>query len=238
MQELPVNTDHYQREMEEMASIVSHDLQEPLRMVICFTELLEKRYGQFLDADGHEYVRYANDGAKRMRSMLDDLREYTRITTRGTELVPTDSQSVLRQVIQLLDSKIQQLGADLAVLGKMPMVMADQKQLYILFKQLLDNALKFYPRERKPEIQIGAEEQGRFLRFFVRDKGVTIDSRYHQQIFRVFSTLHAKNEFAGTGMGLAICKKIIERHGGQIGVNNLKEGGKEFYFTLKRPEDN
>lgn len=222
------------KELEQFAYIASHDLQEPLRMVASFTQLLEKRYKGKLDGDADEYIKFAVDGASRMQRLINDLLTYSRIGTRGKPFEPCDCQFVLGQVIVNLKTMIDENNA-LITNDDLPTIMADETQMIQLFQNLIGNAIKFR-RKEPPQVHISAEQKlGEWI-FSVRDNGIGIDQQYKERIFVIFQRLHSKDEYGGTGIGLAICKRIVERHGGRIWIESEPGEGSTFYWTIpKRP---
>jgi PAS domain S-box-containing protein len=217
-------------ELGQFAYIASHDLQEPLRMVASYTQLLSRRYKGKLDADADEFIAFAVDGATRMQRLIQDLLAYSRVGTKGRELVNTSSEDALRQALSNLRGAIEESGA-LVTHDPLPEVMADETQLVQLFQNLVGNAIK-YQNRGIPKIHIGALNGGKQYRFAVRDNGLGIDPQYFERIFGMFQRLHKREEFSGTGIGLAICKKIVERHGGQISVESQPGIGSVFSFAL------
>jgi len=221
-------------ELEEFAYVASHDLQEPLRMVASFTQLLARRYRGKLDKDADEFIAYAVDGANRMQQLLNDLLAYSRVGTRGRPLVPVDCNSVLAKARANLFMSLEESGAKLSS-DPLPMVRGDEVQLVQLFQNLIANALKFRGAN-PPEIQIATQETDDSWIFAVRDNGIGIAPAHQQRIFLIFQRLHPRSEYAGTGIGLAICKKIVERHGGRIWVESEPGHGATFYFSLPKGE--
>jgi PAS domain S-box-containing protein len=217
-------------ELEQFAYVASHDLQEPLRMISSYTQLLARRYKGKLDEDADEFIGYAVDGANRMQALINDLLAYARVGTRGKELQPTDTDALVDRVIADLGSAITETGASVAH-GPLPDVMADPVQLSQLFQNLISNAVKFHG-ERPPAVQIFAERDAENWRFSVRDNGIGIEPQYADRIFVIFRRLHSRAEYPGTGIGLAICKKIVERHGGRIWLESTPGEGSTFFFTL------
>jgi PAS domain S-box-containing protein len=219
------------RELEQFAYVASHDLQEPLRMVASYTQLLGRRYAGQLDDDADDFIAYAVDGANRMQRLINDLLSYSRVTTRGQPFAPTDCNAVLAQVRANLDAAIRESGA-LVTHDDLPTVMADQSQMVQLFQNLIGNAIKFRKPDEPPRVHVSAEESAAGWRFSVRDNGIGIDPRYHEQIFLIFERLHGRGEYPGTGIGLATCQRIVERHGGRIWVASEEGRGAVFQFTV------
>ena len=217
-------------ELEQLAYVASHDLQEPLRMVASYLQLLEKKYQDRLDADAHEYIAFAVDGAKRMQTLINDLLRYSRVGTGASPLQPTDCEAVVGTVLRSLRVAIEESGARVEH-GELPVVMGDAAQLTQLFQNLIANAIKFRSGQA-PRIILRAEAENGFWRFEVQDNGIGIAAEYFDRIFVMFQRLHSRSAYPGTGIGLAICKKIVERHGGRIWVESEPEQGTVFKFTL------
>jgi light-regulated signal transduction histidine kinase (bacteriophytochrome) len=217
-------------ELERFAYVASHDLQEPLRTVASYVQLLERRYGDRLDADAAEFIAFAVEGAKRMQRLIDDLLSFSRVGTRGGEMVPTDSGAVVDISLENLTAAIAESEARIER-DALPVVRVDPIQLQHLFTNLIGNALKFRGKTR-PLVRISAERDGVFWRFSVSDNGIGIDAQYFDRIFVIFQRLHLREEFQGTGIGLAICKKVVERHHGRIWVESTPGAGSTFLFTL------
>jgi PAS domain S-box-containing protein len=218
-------------ELGQFAYIASHDLQEPLRMVASYTQLLSRRYKGKLDSDADEFISFAVDGASRMQRLIQDLLTYSRVGTKGNDLLDTSSEEALQQALVNLRGSIEESGA-LVTHDPLPAVMADETQLIQLFQNLVGNAIK-YQNPGIPRIHISAAMNGEKKWIFsVKDNGLGIDPQYFERIFGMFQRLHKREEFAGTGIGLAICKKIAERHGGSISVESQPGQGSTFRFAL------
>jgi PAS domain S-box-containing protein len=225
------------KDLEQFAYVASHDLQEPLRMVISYTELIAKRYKDKLDADGQEFIGYAVAGALRMQRLIEDLLAYSRVGTRGKPFQPASAETALQAALDNLRLAVQDSRAEVTH-DPLPTVLADEGQLAQLFQNLVGNALKFRGDQR-PQIQIRAERapakpsaKSTEWIFSVRDNGIGIDPQFFERIFIIFQRLHGREQYPGTGIGLAICKKIVERHGGRIWVESVPGQGAAFFFTL------
>ncbi|OAN45589.1 PAS domain-containing sensor histidine kinase [Paramagnetospirillum marisnigri] len=219
------------KELEQFAYVASHDLQEPLRMIAGYAQLLERRYRGRLDSDADEFIEFLVDGAKRMQVMIRDLLEYSRVDRLGGAFVVFDAAEALEDARRNLLAALQDSGALLKV-APLPEVRADRSQLVRLFQNLIGNALKYRHPERPPEIVVGAVRSGDDWVFSVADNGIGIDAEYFERIFLIFQRLHTRDQFEGTGIGLAICKKIVERHGGRLWVESVPGQGSTFYFTM------
>ncbi|MGA8232092.1 MAG: PAS domain S-box protein [Candidatus Acidiferrales bacterium] len=222
-------------ELGQFAYIASHDLQEPLRMVASYTQLLSRRYKGKLDSDADEFISFAVDGASRMHRMIQDLLAYSRVGTKGKDLLDASSEEALQQALMNLRGAIEDSAA-LVTHDPLPAVMADEMQLIQLFQNLVGNAIK-YQNPGVPRVHVSAVKNGgKKWIFSVQDNGLGIDSQYFEKIFGMFQRLHKREEFAGTGIGLAICKKIVERHGGSISVESELGQGSTFRFVLAGSE--
>jgi len=219
-------------DLEQFASIASHDLQEPLRMVASYTQLLAERYEGQLDEKAKKYITYAVDGAVRMQRLVNDLLTYSRISTRGNPIEITDSHSILGEAIRNLAATIEESKA-IVTNDELPMVRADVSQFVQLFQNLLANAIKFRG-ENFPHVHVSALDEGREWVFSVRDNGIGIDRQYADRIFVIFQRLHTRQEYPGTGIGLAVCKRIVERHGGKIWFESEPGKGSTFFFTVPK----
>jgi two-component system, chemotaxis family, sensor kinase Cph1 len=221
-------------ELEQFAYVASHDLQEPLRVVTSYLQLLERRCGGELGEDASRYIERTVGGSERMKILIDDLLAYSRVTSRGKEPESISSSEALDHALDNLKMAIEESGARVTR-DKMPEVRADATQLTQIFQNLVGNAMKFHT-ETAPQVHIGAEERDGEWVFSVRDNGIGIEPQYIERIFRIFQRLHTRSEYSGTGIGLAICKKIAERHGGRIWVESEPEKGSTFYFTIPERE--
>ncbi len=224
------------RELEQFAYISSHDLQEPLRMVSSFTQLLERRYKNKLDSDADEYIEFIVEGAQRMKYLIDDLLTFSRVSTHAKEFENVDLETVLDDVISNLSLFIEENQA-IITHDPLPIITADKSQMRQVFQNLISNAIKFHG-DNPPEINIIAHKQGNLWKFEVSDNGIGINQDYQNQIFEVFKRLHTRDEYPGSGIGLSVSQKIIHRHGGQIGVESKPGEGSTFYFTIPDSLDN
>jgi signal transduction histidine kinase len=224
--------------LEQFAYAASHDLQEPLRMVSSYLQLLEARYREDLDEDAREFIDFAVNGADRMRRMIESLLEYSRVTTRGELSESADTEAVLDAVLDDLRLRIEETGATITV-DELPTVRGDAEQLGQVFRNLLSNALK-YNRDGPPNVHVGAERTDGVWLFSVADEGVGIAPEYQERIFGVFETLHVddeKSDPGAGGIGLALCERIVNHHGGEIWVESAPGEGATFYFTIPAAED-
>jgi len=220
-------------ELEQFAYVASHDLQEPLCMVSSYTQLLMRRYGDKLDGDAKDFTAFIVDGATRMKQLIEDLLAYSRVGTRDKNFKPVDAESSLKRALTNLRAAIQDSGATVTQ-DKLPTIPCDEVQLAQLFQNLIGNALKFRKPDVAPAVHVGAAEQGAEWEFMVRDNGIGIEPQYFERIFMVFQRLHDKGEYPGTGIGLAIVKKVVERHGGRIWVQSQPGAGTTFHFTMPK----
>jgi len=218
-------------ELEQFAYVASHDLQEPLRMVANYVELLEQRYAGQLDERADKYIHYASDGARRMQQLVSDLLAYSRVGSQGKPLVPVELGSVLDLALRSLGPSIRKAGAKVEIPPGLPTVMGDELQFAQLFQNLLGNAVKFCG-ERPPVVTIGAKRHEQMWRITVADNGIGIDMRYAERIFQMFQRLHERGSYEGSGIGLSIAKRIVERHGGRIWIESEPGHGTKVHFTV------
>jgi light-regulated signal transduction histidine kinase (bacteriophytochrome) len=219
------------QELQQFAYVASHDLQEPLRMVTSYIQLLAKRYQGKLDATAEEFINYTVEGATRMQELITDLLDYSRVHTQGQPFVMTNCEEILTRILLLMRVKIEETRA-VVTHDPLPTVLADASQLGQVLQNLLSNALKFHGRGEPPCVHISAQLEGPYWVFKVQDSGIGIAPQFAERIFAVFQRLHTRREFSGTGIGLAICKRIVERHGGRIWVESEPGKGSTFSFTL------
>ncbi len=233
LQAKTLNLERSNADLEQFAYIASHDLQEPLRMVGNFTQLLQRRYEGRLDDKADQYIGFAVDGVKRMQQLLNELLEYSRIGSQGEDLSPTDTAEVCRHALANLQASMAESAATIDV-APLPLVSGDGGQLTRLFQNLLGNALKFRAPERAVHIRVSAHERDDTWRFEIADNGIGIEPQYRERIFVMFQRLHDRESYPGVGVGLAICKKVVLRHGGELWVESEPGVGSTFYFTLPK----
>jgi light-regulated signal transduction histidine kinase (bacteriophytochrome) len=224
------------KDLEQFAYVASHDLQEPLRAVAGFVELLKMQLTNTLDEKTQKYMNFVVDGVLRMQTLIHGLLEYSRIGTRSRQAQPVDSRKALNHSLAHLERSISESDAKITV-GNLPIVRMDELQFVQLFQNLIGNAIKFRSGQ-KPEIHIDAERTNGDWRFAVKDNGIGIEQEYADRIFLIFQRLHTRDKYPGTGIGLSICKKIVERHGGKIWVESQPGQGSTFYFTIPEIGDN
>jgi two-component system CheB/CheR fusion protein len=220
-------------ELERFAYVASHDLQEPLRMVTSFLQLLKKKYRDQLDEVADQYIHFAVDGAERMKQLIMDLLEYSRVGFNRENNEQVDLNKLLKEQELLFEKTCQETGAVINT-GPMPVVQGNKMQLSQLFQNLIGNAIKYHHKDRSPVVTIGSEEQADQFLFFVKDNGIGIEPAFFEKVFVIFQRLHNKSDYGGTGIGLAICKKIVEKHGGTIWVESTPQQGSCFYFTISK----
>lgn len=218
------------RDLEQFAYVASHDLQEPLRMVAMYTQLLAERYQGQLDDSADKYIHYAVDGALRMQALVQDLLAFSRVGRAGTDLEKIEAYEVVESALKNLQGAIHESEAKITR-GDLPVIVADRTQMVQLFQNLIGNAIKFRGAH-SPQIQITAEREEGSWRFSVQDNGIGIAAEHLDEVFGIFRRLHTRTEYAGNGIGLAICKKIVEHHGGSIWVESQPKKGSAFQFTI------
>jgi PAS domain S-box-containing protein len=218
------------KDLESFAYIASHDLQEPLRTITGFLQLLEQKIGNHLDDKARQYIEYAVDGSKRLHQMITDLLSYSRVSMQAFSPKLTHLQETLNQVLSLTRKSIEDSGASITI-QELPSLRADGSQMLQVFQNLIGNAIKFRS-ERPLEIQVGARKEQRFWLLYVKDNGIGLDLKQRDKIFQMFHRLPSRQKYPGSGIGLSICKKIIERHGGTIWVESMPDAGSTFFFTL------
>jgi PAS domain S-box-containing protein len=215
-------------ELEQFAYVASHDLQEPLRMISSFTQLLAQKYGDKLDNDAREYIRFAVDGSKRMYELINGLLAYSRVQTKGKEFLPVNMNSVIQQVLRNLKLYIKETNSKI-ICPDIHWVLADEAQMIQLIQNLVTNAIKF--SHSTPKVSISSKRMKDYIKFAVRDEGIGIEQQYFEKIFKIFQRLDPSRH-KGTGIGLAVCKRIVERHGGRIWVTSNPGKGSTFHFTI------
>lgn len=233
---LAIRSDELERsnaELQQFAYVASHDLQEPLRMVTSYMGLLEQRYSDKLDAQGMEFIGFAADGASRMQRLIKDLLEYSRVGTRGKAFAPVCLEKILAEALLNLKARIDECGAEI-VHDSLPDLDADDSQIVRLFQNLIGNALKYRKPDAQPRVHVGVKPQNGAWLFSVADNGIGIETQHFDRVFMVFQRLHGRGEYEGTGIGLAVCKKIVERHGGRMWVESTVGEGSTFFFLLPR----
>lgn len=230
LQKLSRELERSNKELEQFAHVASHDLQEPLRAVASYVGILGQKYKGRLDADADEYISFAVEGAARMQEMIHDLLEYSQAGTRKEPFQPVDINQALNQAIDSLSFAIKESDATVTY-DRLPVITADASQIQHLFQNLLGNAVKFHGQE-PPHLHVSAKRGNDEWIFSVADNGIGIDPRYFERIFLIFEHLHSRSKYGGTGIGLATCKRIVERHGGRIWVESEPGNGATFYFTI------
>lgn len=218
-------------ELQQFAYITSHDLQEPLRTIASYAQLIERRYKGKLDDDADEFIDFMVDGSRRMKQMIQGLLEYSRVGTKGGEFSEFEAEDALNYALNNLGSAINDVHAEI-IYDSLPVIFADKDQIIRVFQNLIGNALKFCREGIQPKIHISVQKIEKEYIFSVSDNGIGLEKQYHDQIFELFKRLHAIGEYQGAGIGLAIVKRIIDRHGGRIWVESEFGEGSTFYFTI------
>ena len=222
-------------DLERFAYVVSHDLKEPLRMVSSYMELLKRKSYDRLESEDREYIDFAVDGAKRMNELIKDLLDYSRINTRGNKFEQVDLNDAAEHVINIMRFKIEDVKAQIIIPQSLPFVTGDGMQIEQVLQNIIENGLKFRSKLNTPVIEITAKENGSAVMLMVKDNGIGIEQRFQERIFEIFQRLHSREEYEGTGIGLAICKRIMERHGGKIWVESEGDGkGSVFVAEFKK----
>ncbi len=217
-------------DLQQFAYVASHDLQEPLRAIVSFSQLLEDKYKDIINKDGKEFIHFITDGAKKMNTLIKDLLSYSRITTHAKPSKTIDIEKIIKEALYNLQEAIKESGA-IITYDKMPILKVDKTQFTQLFQNLFSNAIKFR-RAEPPRIHISVQKVNEEWLFSVKDNGIGIESKYFDKLFNIFYRLHTKEEYPGTGIGLPICKKIVQRYGGKIWVESEFGIGSTFYFTI------
>jgi PAS domain S-box-containing protein len=219
-------------ELEQFAYVASHDLQEPLRMISSYTQLLARRYQGKLDDDANEFIHYAVDGANRMQSLIQDLLLYSRVGKTRQALKLINLEELIQNVLSNLKIVIEESNTEVSYQNSLPQVMADEIQIQQVFQNLISNAIKYRSENRPCQIKISVKQVNKMWEFSIQDNGIGIETEYFERVFEIFKRLHGKDKYTGTGIGLAVCKRIVEGHGGKIGLESEFGIGSRFYFTL------
>ena len=220
-------------ELEQFAYVASHDLQEPLRMVTSFLTQLEKKYSDNLDDKAKEYIFFAVDGAKRMRQIILDLLEFSRVGRTDETIKEISIDSIVKEIIILHGKQIEELNATIKY-EQLPTLISHKTPIRQLFQNIIGNSLKYHRIGVPPVIEILSIDKGEYWEFSISDNGIGIETDYHEKIFVIFQRLHNKDEYSGTGIGLAICRKIVESMGGKIGATSTVNKGSTFHFTIPK----
>jgi PAS domain S-box-containing protein len=218
-------------ELAQFAYVASHDLQEPLRMITGYLQLLQRRYQDHLDDEAQEFIRYAVDGATRMKGLIQDLLRLSRAGTKALQVREVEAASICRSACANLHVAIEESGAEV-IIEDLPAITADSGLLTQVFQNIIGNALKFHAKDVRPRIAVSAQAQGDGWTFSIQDNGIGIEPKYTQRIFRIFERLHGADEYGGSGVGLAISQRIIERHGGRIWLESERGKGSTFFFSI------
>ncbi|WP_082911023.1 sensor histidine kinase [Magnetospirillum moscoviense] len=222
-------------DLEQFAYIASHDLKEPLRNIASYVQLLQRRYQGQLDSDADAFIGYTVEGVQRMQTIISELLSYSRVGTGDLTPVPVQAGILVSTALAHLKGVISDAQAVVEVDGQLPVIEGDAALLGSLFQNLISNALKYRREDVRAEVRVGCQDRGRDWAFYVADNGIGIEPEYHRQIFDLFRRLHPRDRFAGTGIGLAICQRVVERHGGRIWVESVPGKGSTFWFTLPKP---
>ncbi len=223
--------DRSNKELEQFAYVTSHDLREPLRMMTSFSQSLEKRYKDKLDSTANEYIHFIVDGAARMQKLIDDILLYSRVTTRALPFESVDMDGIVQDALVNLRASIEETKATITH-DKLPIIQADPSQMVQVMQNLIGNAIKFHREEVPPIVHISAMQEGNEWIFSVNDNGIGMDPELFGRLFNLFQRLHPPDKYPGTGVGLAVTKKIVQRHGGRIWVESEPDKGSTFYFSI------
>ena len=218
-------------DLQQFAFVASHDLQEPLRMISSYTQLLERKYKDKLDQDANDYIHFAVDGSVRMQKLLINLLEFSRVSTHAKIFEHVDTKTIVEQAISNLHQLITGSSA-LVTSDDLPVIKADEAQIVRVFQNLIENAIKFQRKTELPKIHITCTKQDEMHQFSVADNGIGIEKQYQDKVFIIFQRLHSVKDYPGTGIGLSICKRIVERHGGTMWFESVVNEGTTFYFTI------
>lgn len=221
-------------DLEQFAYVASHDLKEPLRNIASYVQLLQRRYQGKLDEDADAFIGYTVEGVRRMQMIINELLAYSRIGTGPLTTAPVQTGALVSAVLGNLKAAIAEAGAVVDVAGPLPVVMGDAGQLTSVFQNLLANALKYRRDDVRPEVKVTVADMGGVWRFSIADNGIGIDPAYQQQVFELFKRLHARDRYSGSGIGLAVCQRVVERHGGSIWIDSIPGQGACFHFTLPK----
>jgi PAS domain S-box-containing protein len=219
------------QELQQFAYVASHDLQEPLRMIISYLGLIESKYKDQLDDKAHKYINYAVDGGKRMQALINDLLTFSRVKSKANPYEEVDMNDILKDVLFNLKLTIKEHKAKITS-SNLPIVLADPLQMIQLVQNFVTNGIKYQPKGRIPKIEINVKKSNGMWEFSFKDNGIGIEDQYYERIFNIFQRLHTREEYPGTGMGLAIVKRIVERHNGKVWLESMFGKGTTFYFTL------
>ncbi|MEO8613440.1 MAG: ATP-binding protein [Chloroflexota bacterium] len=237
LQRYTVDLERSNTDLQHFAYVASHDLQEPLRAISGYLQLLQKRHGEHLDEQGNRYIQQSVEGTLRMQNLISDLLQYSRIQTRAESFVSISCSEVIQETIHNLHAQLKETGATVTYDDPLPTIMADSDQMGRVFQNLISNAIKFHG-DAPPHVHISAENCADHWQFAVKDNGIGIEPEYFDRIFIIFQRLHTRREYEGTGIGLAICKRIVERHGGRMWVESEPNIGSTFYFTIPHQNQN
>ena len=226
-----VELENANKDLEQFAFVASHDLQEPLRMISSFTQLLERKYKDKLDQDANDYIHFVVDGSTRMQNLLVNLLEFSRVSTRAKVFEKVNVKTLVEEIVSHLSQLIANNNA-VITWEELPIIHADESQILRVFQNLIENAIKFKKKTEFPKIHTSCTKQNNMFQFSVTDNGIGIEKQYHDTVFIIFQRLHSGKDYPGTGIGLSICKRIIERHNGTIWFESTPHEGTTFYFTI------